>query len=383
MRPLCFTYCVLAVPLVGCSSQTMTSTDAGATGATDATADTSSGLDLETAPDMHACTGDPSQCLFGSAEVFAGDAAAAQFAVTPTGLKVVLFRQFPATGIRPVDQQLVARNHTWAFSGLDAWAHYYVELDPGFASGVGISKTVATVVGPLAVPGAGAPVDVRVKPVQLDVFEASSGGASNQLEGATARLAEVMGGSSTVSLLVGNSEQTMPYDLAAQAYTVTFAQPPVLAAQPTYRITSSSPSASTANWQLVADPPTFTGTITQPPPGAVLPAGEAICVTWTQEPADYVAVELFKRDSRGSWISIYNSSPPEPADVPATSSCDGGGASAGATALTIPGVLEDGGVGTLAGSYLLNVSFTKANCPATADGCVHSSTVANELFTVQ
>jgi hypothetical protein len=372
MRPLCAAYGVLAVAIVACGSQdTNTIADGGGT---DATTDTFASLDALPLLDSQTCSGDASQCLFGNAQVLPSDAAAAQFGVTPASLRARLFRQFPSTGISPTDQQIVGRDHSWAFSGLDAWAHYYVEFDPGFPEDAGVTETVATVIGPLAVPGAGASINVSVKPVQLNVFEASSQGATNQLEGATARLVEATDGTSSVSLLVGGNERAMMYDPAAHAYTVEFMQTPstpLPAAQPTYRITSSA-SGSPDEWQLVADAPTFTGTITQPSAGAILPAGGAICVAWSREPADYVTVELFKRDTSNSWVSVYNSSLPKLADVAPTSSCDGGGA----TAETIPGTLG-------AGSYLLNVSFTKANCPATADGCVHSSTVANELFTVQ
>src|SRR5215472_16998863 len=128
MRPLYFAYGVLAAPLLGCSSQTGTTTNDA--GGIEASTDTSSSLDSssldgDTVPDTQVCSGEPSQCLFGSAEVFADDAAVAQFDVKPTGLRVQLFRQFPTVGIGPIDQQLVANDHTWAFSGLEAWAHYY------------------------------------------------------------------------------------------------------------------------------------------------------------------------------------------------------------------------------------------------------------------
>jgi hypothetical protein len=36
-----------------------------------------------------------------------------------------------------------------------------------------------------------------------------------------------------------------------------------------------------------------------------------------------------------------------------------------------------------AGAYLLNVAFAKANCPASADGCVLASAVAVSQFTAQ
>jgi hypothetical protein len=173
----------------------------------------------------------------------------------------------------------------------------------------------------------------------------------------------------------------MKYDPASGAYTVTFTTMPRPAAQPSYQITSST-SGSTTTWNLVTDAPTFTGTISEPPPGAILPAGKGMCVSFSPQPADYVVVELFRAEDAGAWLSVYRSSPPKPSDVAAAAgSCADAGAAANVE--TIPGMLRDGGMSTPAGSYLLNVSFTKANCPTTADGCVHSSTVANELISVQ
>jgi hypothetical protein len=219
------------------------------------------------------------------------------------------------------------------------------------------------------VPAGGLAVDVRVKPVQVDVFESASAGAARQLESATARVMEDPEGSSTVSLLVGASQQAMPYDSKSlHAYAVSFPMP-APAAQPAYQLTTSSASGSSATWNLVADPAAFSGAITAPAAGATVTSGQPLKVTWAPQAADYIVVELFER-IQGSWVDVYTSSPPRSSDVTSET-------------IPAPGMLaQDAGV-VAAGSYLLNVSFTKANCPATADGCVHSSTVVNELLTVQ
>ena len=115
----------------------------------------------------------------------------------------------------------------------------------------------------------------------------------------------------------------------------------------------------------------FTAAITAPAAGAVVAAGQDLSVTWAPQPAaDYIAVSLY-RMANGSWSSVYGSPWPRAADVKAE---------------TIPGSVVDAGVACClgaAGTYLLNVAFTRSNCPPTADGCVHSAVVASEQFTVQ
>jgi hypothetical protein len=311
------------------------------------------------------CNGDPTACLLGTAQLASG------FVSPPTRPLARLFRGFPsATRGSSLDggavpQQIVAIDHTWAFSGLDAWAHYYVQFEPGFSIDAGVLPSPATRIGPLVVPATGAAIDVQVKPAQLDVFEVSSPGMAGTVETASARLSEATPGSSSVSIRIGTTETKMTYDSTTHSYSVTFSTPP--AAQPTYQITRAPLSGSPTQWNLVADPPTFTGAITSPAPGATVPVGKSIDVTWVLQPADYVIVDLFVRMNK-SWVNVYTSSTPDAPDV---------------SSETIPAVLADGGTVTAAGSYLLNVSFAKANCPATADGCVHSSTVASEQLTVQ
>ena len=316
------------------------------------------------------CNGDPTACLFGTAQLASG------FGAPPTRPLARLFRGFPsALGGSSLDggavaQQIVAMDHTWAFSGLDAWAHYYVQFEPGFLGDAGVLPSPATRIGPLVVPATGALIDVKVKPAQLDVFEVSSPGMAGTVDTASARLSEASPGSSSVSILIGTTETKMPYDSTTQSYSVTFRPPPPStppAAQSTYRVTTAPPSGSPTQWNLVADPPTFTGTIMSPAPGATVPAGKSIDVTWVLQPADYVVVDLFVRVNK-DWVNVYTSSPPIAPDV---------------SSEIIPAMIADGGAVTAAGSYLLNVSFAKANCPATADGCVHSSTVASEQLTVQ
>ena len=365
MRSSFLAFAAATTALSACGSNGSSPSPEGGTPA-DATLDAVfAASDAEPQLDAQTCSGDPTACLFGAAHIQAPDDGGFGFPIAPTEIQASLFRTFPSAGVNPIAAQVVARDNTWAFSGLDPWAHYYVQFEPGFPKKAGVARTVVTRVGPLAIPnGSAGPIDVQVKPVQLDVFEASSPSVAATAEAASARLSEASEGASSVSIQTGNTATTMPYDATTHAYSLTFASPPP-AAQSTYQIVTSSGSGN-ATWTLVANPPTFTGTIASPAPAAMLHAGDAIPVTWSPEPADYIVVELFVR-TQGRWATVYTSSPPDSAD---------------ASSEMIPGKLQDGGLETPAGSYLLNVSFTNANCPATADGCVHSSTVANEQLTI-
>jgi hypothetical protein len=336
--------------------------DAGG-GGSDATTDTGATLDAGAPPNTETCSGDPSLCLFGTAQATHG------FSVMPSGLRARLYRAFPSSNANDVVAQLtVAKDGTWAFSGLPAWAHYYVEIQPGFPADAGIAKTTATRIGPLAVPNAtGAAIDVRVAPVQLDVFEGSAPGTPLQLQTVFARLAESTPGSASVSVLIGSTPTAMPYNSTMSLYYVQLA--PNVPAQPTYQLTTSLMPGQPLS--LVADPPQFAVAITSPSPAATVPSKTDLRVTWALQPAaDYELVDLFWQMPSVT-TNVYSSPQPRAQDV---------------TQELIPGGPDDAGKpGPLAnpGTYLLNVAFTKANCPAVADGCVHASTVANEQLTVQ
>jgi hypothetical protein len=341
-------------------------TDAGASpdAASDATTDAGSSLDAGTPADAQTCTSEAGQCLFGTAQ--------------PEGfvakdLLARLYRTFPARG-QEFASEFVARDQTWAFDSLMPWAHYYLQITPGFHADAGFyfdagSTGAVMRVGPLAVPVADAgAVAVHVVPVELDVFEqGAAGSGAMQVLAASARLTEVSAGRAAVSIQIAGTSTSMPFDSTRSAYFVQFATPP--AAQATYQITTSPMSGSTpSTWNLVAALPTFTAAITSPSAGATVPAGQAdgggeLSVIWPLQPdADYVRVELYQGPPPG-WRPVYSSPHPNAADVGQEK---------------IPGNKV-----TTPGTYLLNVVFTKANCPPAADGCVHASAVATEQITVQ
>jgi hypothetical protein len=314
-------------------------------------------------PDTETCADSGgSGCIFGTVQQADG------FVVGPTRVTARLYREFPSGSASVIAQQIVARDLTWAFQGLAAWGHYYVQFEPGFPVGSGVSVGALTRIGPLVLSAtAGAPVAVSVKPVQIDVFEQSATGGPLQVQTASAHLVEMGAGAATVSLLLGTTATPMPWTTlkdAVSTYSAYYAQfvtPP--GAQPTYQVTTSQPGLAAANWTLVADPPSFTGTIKSPSAGATVPAGQDLTVTWALQPgADYEEIELFE-DQQGSWSNVFASPRPDPADV---------------SQETIPrsSIAQPG-------TYLLNVAFTKANCPPTADGCVHASAVANEQIIVE
>lgn len=336
---------VLAV-LAACGDGTRASTpidDAGGGAET---------IDAGVAPSTQRCSADATRCLFGTAQ-------ADGFSLRPAILRAKLYRVFPFGDATELVSQIVAKDGTWAFSGLDSWGHYYVQLEPGFPRGARVSTGAATRVGPLSVPGStGAPVAVTVRPVQIDVFEQGSAGGAMQVVAASAHLVEVTPGMANVSILVGATRTSLPYDSGTLAYAVQFSPP--APAQATYAITTSQTTVAPRTiWNLVAALPTFVGAIASPAASAVVPVAIDLTVTWPPQPeADYERVELFLQGH-----IVYASPQVEPQDK---------------TSATIPG-------SNLAtpGSYLVSVAFGKANCPPTADGCVLASTVATEPITVQ
>jgi hypothetical protein len=373
MRPTCPWSCATALfgALLGnCGGD---GTPSGATAGDGGSASASeSGVAIDAAvPDTTSCVGDLGACLFGTVQID-------QFALAPSGFKASLYRVFPSGTALPMNSQPVAKDRTWAFVGLATWAHYYVVIEPGFPSRAAPSRTVATRIGPLAVPNASsAPVEVHVKPVQLDVLEDSIMGGPAQVQAASARLFDgttggEIGSGATVSITIGTTSTPMPWTQSASAYEATFMPPP--SAQSAYQILVSLKSgAPQTTWNLVADPPQLAGTISSPPSGATISVNglsgaldggsNDLIVKWpVPAPADYEIVDLYWM-TNGSWSRVYTSPQPVAPDKDSE---------------TIP-------AGSVAqpGSYLLNVAFTKANCPPTADGCVEASTIANELLTAQ
>lgn len=329
------------------------------------------GLDAGSQPDAQTCVGDEAGCLFGTAVVGQG------FDQRPSQLQASLFRVFPGGGAAPLSVQLVAKDQTWAFSGLDPWGHYYVTIEPGHLADAGVIGegpiAVLTRVGPLVVPdNSAAPVAIQAKPVQLDVYEQAAPTATLQVETATARVVETTQGGSGVSISIGGSSNALAWSDATKEYLLQFSPPP--AAQAAYEMATSPPSNNISTWNLVGDPRSFSVSITAPattqPSGtATVPANQDLTVSWAlQLAADYVEVEVFQQtgtDPQGS--PIWGS----PVHKPQILSPDVG-----------QEVVKASEIAT-AGNYLLNVAFTRANCPPTDDGCVHASTVANELLTVK
>jgi hypothetical protein len=327
---------------------------------------TCTGVVTQTPPMTNACTGDPSQCLSGTATT--------SLTAVPTHRCASVYRTFPEGTARPLQTQLVAVDGTWAFSGLPSWGHYYVFFVDDFQVGPDAGSGVPAIVGPFAVPvatsDAGVAVQAAVKPVQLEVLESKTVGGSWQVQWASAHVFDPSLGSeianrAVVSAVIGGAPTAMPWvvpQVGSPSYFVEFSPPP--AAQPSYTILTADPSfgAKPVAWNLVAAPPSFDGTITAPADGATVSANTPLVVSWGAQPAaDFILTELFQRVD-GGWIQPYTS--PQPNDSSVTSE-------------TIP-------KGTLIpGQYLLNVAFASASCPATADGCVLASSIAVAQFTAQ
>jgi hypothetical protein len=321
----------------------------------------------QTRPATNRCTGDPTMCLAGNAGTHGS------FAVKPMQRCASVYRTFPQGTAQPLQSQLVANDDSWAFSGLSPWEHYYVVLIDNFRISTTSGNSIPAIIGPLTVPSGPADagtLDASVKPVQLSLLESSAAGGPWQVQWASAHVfdpglgAEIA--TAQVGVVIGATTTTMPWQgadaaVGASSYFVQFAQPP--AAQPTYGVLTADPSLGFAppEWSLVAAQPSFQGSITSPADGANVPADAGLAVTWTPQPsADFELTELFVR-SGGAWKAAYTS--PRPNDP----------TSSGETIPSLPGP----------GQYLINLSFAKANCPPTADGCVFASAIAAAQFTAQ
>ena len=279
--------------------------------------------------------------------------------------QVALFSVYPAGSQPPLASELVAMDGTWAFGGLDAAAlgsHYYVQAVALFDTDAGPS-TATAVAGPFGTPASG--VSLVVRPLQVTAYESRLAGGTMQLDWVLVRLFDPATGSpitsgAQVAITVGGATtQLVPTSGASgSVYYVAFAQPP--AAQGTYTVTASHPAFGHAplSAQLVADPPTFDGAITSLDGGA---QKAPLTVSWTaQAQADYEIVELYSAQD-GGWATppVFTSPAPNPPDRTSE----------------MTGPLE-------AGTYLVNVAYAKASCPADAGGCVQSNSVAAGTVTV-
>lgn len=321
-------------------------------------------------PQTTTCGGAP-DCISGKAVIDPLFSARCPSAACPSW-QVALFRVYPVGAEQPVATELVAMDGTWAFSGVDAdagspWSHYYVQAAAVFASDAG-QNVVSTVVGPLTAPDLD--VDITLRPIQATAYESRLTGGSTGLDWVLARLFDPATGSeitsgAQVAVTVGGSATPLAFTSlgpSGQAYYASFAQPP--AAQPSYAVTASHPAFGDAglSLRLVADPPSFDGTITSPDGGST-DGGVAspLTVTWTAQPqADYEVVELYAAQD-GGWASApaFVSPRPNPPDRTSEST----------------GALD-------AGTYLVNVGYTKASCPADAGACVQAAAVAATTVTV-
>jgi hypothetical protein len=305
------------------------------------------------------CAGDPAQCLSGSAS-------SSGFQAKMKQACAVLYDTFPDDAVPPMQMKLVAEDGSWAFDVPDPtpWGHYYVRIVGAFAlpDDAGWSAVPVTV-GPLSLPASGPVGTARIQPVELSVTEEKIPGGPLLVQQASARLfdpvsAAKIEGTAQVTITVGGVTTPIPWghDPSGQsAYFLQFAQPP--AAQSSYEIATTVPEAGP--FHLQSSPATFDAVVTSPPNGAIVHAGQDLSVAWPAQPgADFEVVELFA--GHGSTWAASQVTPPLRADK---------------TGATVA-------VGD-AGSYLLNVLFTKGNCSAPSDGCVFSESDGTAQVTAQ
>jgi hypothetical protein len=280
--------------------------------------------------------------------------------------QVDLFAQYPAAGVQPIAPPalVAASDGSWAFDGVGAdggpQGGYYVKATARFVFAAGKS-VVSSVVGPLTLPATS--LSLTVGPLQAVAYEARRSGGSMFLDWALAHLYDPSTGeeiTSDASVTIsgaadGGTLALQPTTVGSSTYYyAAFAQPPP--AQPTYTITASHPAFGDAGVAvvIVAAPPSFDGTITSIDAGS-----SGITVAWTPEPqASYEIVDLYAATADGGWNATPAYQSPT-LDPPSR------------TSETTP-PLE-------AGTYLVNVAYTVANCSADAGGCVQASTVAAQV----
>jgi hypothetical protein len=273
-----------------------------------------------------------------------------------------LYREFPVEGATPLATVGVDPDGSWAFTGVSAWQHYFVQVGADF----GQPLAIGAVVGPLGVPSTGSTV-VTVKPVQLTVVEQALSGGAMQLASALAYVFDPASGAlvqdATVTISVGGASVPMPWKSVGgtQAYSVTFATPP--AAQASYAITTTLPGSQPTFWQLQASTPSFTPSLSAPANGVTVAKGQPLSVTWTAQPAADEEILEFYTQQQGGWQQAYVSPHPDDADV---------------TQETVPGSYVVAGT-----PLLVDVLFATASCPSSADGCVVSNEVAASQITAQ
>ncbi len=280
--------------------------------------------------------------------------------------QVDLFGQYPAAGVQPIaPPALIAYDGTWAFDGLGAdggaQGGYYVKATARFVYDDGGQSVVSSVAGPLTLPATS--LSLTVGPLQGVAYEARAVGGAMLLDWALAHLYDPSTGeeiTSDASVTLsgaadGGTLELQPTTVGSSTYYyAAFPNPPP--AQPTYTLTASHPAFGDAGVAvvLVATPPSFDGMITSVDAGAT-----GITVAWTAEPqASYEIVDLYAATSDGGWNATPAYQSPS-LDPPSKTS-------------ETTGPLE-------AGTYLVNVAYTVANCSADAGGCVQASTVSAQV----
>jgi hypothetical protein len=306
-------------------------------------------------PESTACD-DAGACL-------SGFAVPGTFVNEPVELRATLYAGFPVAVGSGIASEKVALDTTWAFDGLEAGTHYFVEFDPGYQDATTPAEQTGlpTVTGPFALPSdASTGISVRANPAALTVFEQGSVGGAMMVDGVLARVDEPTAGGSNVSVEIGDASVPVPYDLTQAEYKLQLPSP--RAAQAAYTITTASADGSApVAWALASSPPTTAGTVITPALGATVPANQDLAVAWTVGPeADYVSFVLFASGDAG-YTSVF-SVPSVPIDT---------------TIVSVPAAMLP------PGSYLLNVGFVRAYCPPDRDGCVHSSRVVTQPLTAQ
>ena len=289
--------------------------------------------------------------------------------------QVNLFSVFPSGTQAPkYTVALDAQTHEWAFGCLDPGAHYYVQgvahfnVSPNGAS-------IPVVVGPLTVPSSDK-IALQIQPVQIEVLESRGAGTAMAVNWASVQVhdpgsgAAVMGATVTIDTGTGTPLPIPPAvdPNGVRAYYTAFLTKPPAQSTYTVHVTAADAGAPiSSSWQVAADVPNFDGMITSPATGAALSATTPLTVTWAVEPqADFDQLTLFFSPEGGSYQSTYTSPAPDPPDGPLAGS------------ETIPAMYF---ASSGPGDYLLNIAYTKANCPATSAGCVLAQAVADVQFT--
>jgi hypothetical protein len=350
---------VAIATLAACSaSSAPDASDAGDAGsAGDAPSAIDSGIPLTSA-----CAGDVSHCLSGTFTTKA-------FSAIPGKLEVSLYRVFPSGAIAPIQTTPLAEDGTFAFSGLDAWAHYYVQGTAGFGTR-NAAYAVAALAGPFTVPTASAsPIALALSPVSYEVLETGPG-PTRLLQWVSARAFDPSTGAeltdATVSFVAGGVTTPLSYTTNAagsKSYFVALASPAPLAMPAQITASHASLGASPLSIDIVTSFASFTPiTIASPLDGAVVPANQPLVVSWAAQPlADYVLVALFVKQS-GAFVGKYQS---PSAIAPDT------------TTATIPASAF------AAGSYLLNVNGAQSLCEEDGRGCAYALDAAQANLTAQ